>query len=367
MTIRRQKLFFWPALAAAAIPTGFQMVQSSNLDEEQERRNQKEVKALNRLAKAAEQNPAIAQQVAGNAINIKQKESSQTGSILKGIQKEFAGVNSQTLNTAKGFLKDMGKFAFSKKDQIAKGLMGGAAIAGAGYVADRAIQHDIKKNNLPFLENQQKQYSGGNIVQQATEQVANKPGIGKRALNFGKRIAKSEWKSAAGWGIGLGAAMPTMGYLAEKKQYQDMVGSTSPQQKQYAAVNGASIMNGLKAGWGKVKGAPASVGRFWKNAYKTKGGNVLEGVAGFSGQKGADLATDISKIGQESGNKLTQTVGDFLTKHNKTASVAGIGIGAGIMSAGFGQGEKLTKKGLEAVDKNAYAYQKSKEQQVPQQ
>lgn len=372
MVIRRQKLFVLPAALSLGnvltggmlVQGGVQMKQSADQAEEAEAQNRQQIKALNRLAKAAEQNPAIAQQVAGNTANIKQKESSNTGSILEGIQKEFAGVNSQTLKNAQGFLKDMGTFAWGKRKHIVSGLAMGSGMAIAGAAVDKAIQHDIKKNNLPFLDKQkqeqptQQQFSDINYLEKGKE-LAQRGGKSfgrefKSAFDFSIKKGKG-WmpKMGGGYMTAAFASMPVAGYIAEKKQYQDQLKSTTPQQseqKQFAKVNGSIFKN---------------ISNWWKSNPGERG---LNWVANFAnnGQNGKQMAQEISKIGSNSGNKWTQATGKWLENHGKTAALGAIGVGGAVMSTGWGQGEKLTKKAIKAVDKNAYAYEDSKNQQVPQ-
>ena len=51
-------------------------------------------------------------------------------------------------------------------------------------------------------------------------------------------------------------------------------------------------------------------------------------------------------------------VGKFIENNPNTANLA-VGVGGGSLIAGaYNQGEKLTKKGIKAIDKDAFAYEK---------
>lgn len=393
MIILRQKIFFLPALLNVGMlgMTGAQMVQSSQQADEAEEQNRQQiratkavakknsedaarmretqekigkqqaaigkqqVKAMNKIAKAAKDNPMVAHQFMDQMQGGQQPQQA----AFSNTQKQFAAINSQTLNTAKGFVNDLRKFAWGKRKQVANGLAMGAAIAGSSAVVDKMIQKDIKKNNLPFLDqqqqNQQKQFALVNpqTIQKGQQIVRN--GInytGKEFLNqfkFNPFAAKGKKKYGLLMTGGF-AAMPAIEYMADKAQYKNQVGSTTPQQRQYANVGSA-----MKC-----------VSNFFKN-WKKEGivAKPLETASKFMGQSGKDMAKEFQTLGAQSGNKWTQGVGNFLSKHKKTASIGGLAVGGGIMSAGWGNGEKYTKKAIESVDKNAFAYEKSKNQQIP--
>lgn len=391
MVIKRQKIFFIGALMNGGMlaMTGAQMAQSSSQAAEAEEQNRQQIKATNRatrqnsedaeklrrtqekigkqqvaamnkIAKAAKDNPMVAQQFVDQTQDPQQAMYS---------QKEFAAVNGQFLKNATGFAKDMSKFAWGHRRAVGKGLIAGGAMAGVGYGIDKVIQSDIKRNNLPFLpdksQNQQKQFGAtGSVLGQAKN-------LGKRALNFGKNEIKSGWKGHLGFGALFGG-MGAVGYLADKAQYKDQMRATQPQQqKQFANLGaikgiGSNISKFFKNPGASIKGAYGKGKEFITNE---PGRKTLDGVAKWmygenGGRKG--FVSGLSKIGNESKNPWTQKTADFLNKHKKTAAVAAIGTGGAIMSAGWGQGEKLTKKALKAVDKNAFAYEESKNQPVSQ-
>lgn len=381
MVIKRQKLFFAPVAALGTLAMGGltvgQMVQSANQAEEAEEQNRQQIKAMNRIAKAAKENPLAAEQFLAT------KQASRiegVGSIFS--QKLFAGVNSQTMKNIGGFMKDMGTFAWGKRKHIVSGLAMGAGMAATGAVVDKAIQKDIKRNNLPFLEKEQpiqQQYSDINWGEKAQEYATKGQDITKRGVKSLGRELKNTFdfsikrtvgengkkkllpKLGSGYMTAGFAALPAFSYMAEKKQYQDQIKATQSGQKQFSKLPNGSVLknigNWFKDNYGKTK-------EFLTNKPVEK---TLNGISGFinNGQNGKQMAQEISTIGKKSGNKYTQQVGKFLENHGKTAAVGAIGVGGAVMSTGWGQGEKLTKKAIKSVDPNAYAYQESKEQ-VPQ-
>lgn len=366
MVIPRQKLFFAPLalLANPAVGTaltggmlvqgGIQMKQSSDQAAEAEEQNRQQVRAMNKIAKAAENNPAVAQQF----LDIKQKQASDTSSILS--RKTFAAPNAKTLDNAIGFAKDLGRFAASKKRAILQGAVMGGTLAAGGAVVDKAIQKDIKRNNLPFLDNQnqqgQKQYSTESVLSKGQD-------FARRGFKAAGQEFKNQFKGKLGKVVTPAFILaPAAGYLAEKSQYKDQISATG--QRQYSKVPNSLLKNSskwfkgkgetIREGWGKFKNGFNE----WKNAPVK---NSMNAVGGVLGQRGDKMAEQFVELGNKSGNAWTKKTGEFLTKHGKTAAAGGLAVGMGIMSAGWGQGEKLTKKAIKSVDPNAYAYQESKE------
>ena len=334
----------------------------------------KQNRALKKIAEVAEKNPAVAQKTVDT---MQQKSYSIVSSATR-----FLARNpklSENIKNIGGFAKDMGKFAMTKKKEIGSGLMSGAGIAGMSYAADKAVQKDAKKNNIPIgIPQEQRSYAAPAI---ATKGIINTAkNIGKKALNFGKdTVNKKNLKSALGWGAVMGAAPVTMGYMADKQQYKDQVAATSqaPSQRSYAATAGGimnaakSVMSGAKNFFRNpgqnIKSMGQKISNSWTNSKGRRGQIVVDNTIGFMGGGKAgreEMVSGLKKIGQESGNKYTQNLTNLLDKNKKTAGVTTGIIGLGTMSVGFGQGEKLTKDGLKKIDRDAYKYQESKENQV---
>lgn len=373
MTVKRQKLFFWGAalnvgmgaMTAAGLKQGADAAKQTEEQMEQaEAQSRAQVKALNRVAKAAEKNPEVARRT------------------VQEMQREYA-IPAGAVNFGKnalGYAKDMGKLAWSQKKKLGGYLASGATFGVLGYGADKWIQHDIKKNNLPLLPDQQNQQKPQQKVYAATGSIMNTASEylnkGKKwAVDFGKKKwehVKANPKSTIFGGaltVGLGAGMPLMSYAADKKQIKDQMAATqgynsSPQQRSYAAVGSILSKRGKQVGDYVIK-QKDNIVNFFKNKPGLKTLDKISSFSGGGGKVGRESMVDaIAKQGAESGNSWTKNTADFLKKHEKTAAGTTILGGTALMMGGFGQGEKLTKKAIGAVDKNAYAYEKSKEQQI---
>lgn len=375
MVIKRQKLFFAPLAALGGstlgnvltggmlVQGGIQMKQSSDQAAEMEEQNREQTRALNRIAKAAKENPQVGQDV------LAVKQASDTRSILD--QREFAGVNGQTWKNIKGFGDDLRKFAWGKRRQILSGaVMAGTMTAGSAVV-DKMIQKDAKRIGMPIgnppseqdIPKEQKQYSTNSTNKSVLESGQN---LVKRGVKATGREFKDQFKGTMGKILTPAFIVaPGIGYLAERSQFKDQIAST---QKQFAKVASKSMMNGIRDFFKNPgQNIKSSYGSFkskfdkWKEAPVKKSLNT---IGGLMGQRGDKMAEEFVKLGESSKNPYTQKMGEFLTNHGKTAAVGGLAVGGGIMAAGWGQGEKLTKKAIKSVDPNAFAYQESKEQQM---
>ena len=358
----RQKEFFWGAalnlVGAAGTVAGLkqgsdQMKQAEQQAEEQAAQNKKITKALNNIAENAKNNPQAAQQAADV---MGQKQFARIN--LGGIKKVWGSIkNNPTFKNASGLAKDVGTIVKENRGELISGTLAGGVLAGSSYIADKAVQHDMKKNGIPV----QKNYALAGSVMKGL-----------------KTAGKETWKAAKnhkGMMISmaaLGAAPVGLGYMAEKQQLKDQVAST--QQKTYSL----KLKSFGKFGWVK------STGNFFKNPIKntkewwgkqplknTPGETILGFMSNMSGGGGREgvskFGQRLQELGKKSGSTWSQKTGKFISDHPKTALAASIPVGIGTMAVTWDAGEKLVRKGTKAVDKNAYAYQESKEQQIPQQ
>ena len=100
------------------------------------------------------------------------------------------------------------------------------------------------------------------------------------------------------------------------------------------------------------------------------GQGVLDGISGFFGfgkkQRAGILSDALAKdpkTGKFIYSEGTRNTAEFLRKHKRTAALGGIAVGS-IAFKPFEWGDKAVRGATRAVDKNAFAYEKSKEQQV---
>lgn len=334
----RQKEFFWGMAlnAAGAIGTGLSLKQGSDQmkqAEEQaaqaEEQNRKMTKALNKIAENAKNNPQAAQQAAD----------------VMG-QKQFAQINFAKLtatlknNKTLGNAKDVGKIVWKGKNKLIGGTMMGATMAGASYLTDKAIQKDMKKNGMPL----EKTYSAGSIMKAVK-------GTGKVLGEAAKKNKGTLITMAA-----LGSAPMALGYSAEKAQYKDQMALT---QRNYA-VPGVMAVKRL------LTGASKSVRN--SQIFKTPGQTILGGLSNLSGGGGRKgvykFGHQLNRYGKHSGSVWSQKAGKFIMDNPKTALAGSIPVGAAVLGATWGTGEKIVNKTARALDKDAFKYQDSKNQEI---
>ena len=339
----RQKEFFCGMAlnAAGAIGTGLflkqgsdQMKQAEEQAAQAEEQNRKMTKALNKIAENAKNNPQAAQQAAD----------------VMG-QKQFAQINfakltatlknNKTLGNAKGLAKDVGKIVWKGKNKlIGGGTMMGATMAGASYLTDKAIQKDMKKNGMPL----EKTYSAGSIMKAVK-------GTGKVLGEAAKKNKGTLITMAA-----LGSAPMALGYSAEKAQYKDQMALT---QRNYA-VPGVMAVKRL------LTGASKSVRN--SQIFKTPGQTILGGLSNLSGGGGRKgvykFGHQLNRYGKHSGSVWSQKAGKFIMDNPKTALAGSIPVGAAVLGATWGTGEKIVNKTARALDKDAFKYQDSKNQEI---
>lgn len=336
----RQKEFFWGMAlnAAGAIGTGLSLKQGSDqmkqAEEQAEEQNRKMTKALNKIAENAKNNPQAAQQAA-DVIGQKQFAQINFAKLTATLK------NNKTLGNAKGLAKDVGKIVWKGKNKlIGGGTMMGATMAGASYLTDKAIQKDMKKNGMPL----EKTYSAGSIMKAVK-------GTGKVLGEAAKKNKETLITMAA-----LGSAPMALGYSAEKAQYKDQMAST---QRNYA-VPGVMAVKRL------LTGASKSVRN--SQIFKTPGQTILGGLSNLSGGGGRKgvykFGHQLNRYGKYSGSVWSQKAGKFIMDNPKTALAGSIPVGSAVLGATWGTGEKIVNKTARALDKDAFKYQDSKNQEI---
>lgn len=341
----KQKNYFWGLAINGGMTalTAGSMIQAHNQGKEQEQQAEvmqqqmkQQNRALEKIAKNAAKNPQAAQQVVSTMEQRNQSAYSEDGRIkLFGI----AG-------NAAGLAKDVGKAIWNRRGFVGSGLAFAVPTALAAYGADKYIQHDLKKRGQPVTkpQEQQKAYGIASVVGK----------VGKTAsATLGKTLGKHTGSIIAG--IGFGGGIPLLSYVADKKAAGDQIKQSQskpttalPTQKNYASISG--IVKGLKSGWKSFKAHP--------------GQSVLGGMSSFAGGGGKSGVDNLAKEFKQSKNLWTQKVGGFIEKHPKTALTGGIGVGIATTFPVWSAGENITRKGLEKIDKNAFAYEKMQNQQV---
>lgn len=331
------------ALMAGSIIQGVgQAKKQAELEEEQAQRDAKMTKALNKIAENAKNNPVAMNEAA---------------SIMS--QRQYAFINPNVVRNAKGFVKDVKPLLWNNgtKKFLANGALFGTSLGVASYVTDKAIQKDAKKIGMPLGNNEQeKQYAlpaSGSIM--------------KGLKSAGKFIENNKGTVMMAGAMG---SIPAISYLTERKEFKDQIKAT--EQKQFAFPAGA--MKFMKRGASTVGKRAGSIWNSTKKSFKPivdhPGKTILGGVnrmtsfGGFGWREVENFGKGLTAAGQKSGNAWTQKAGNFIVNNPKTALVGAIPVGMAATKVSYDLSEKAVRKGAEAVDKNAFAYEKSKNQVV---
>lgn len=198
------------------------------------------------------------------------------------------------------------------KDWVKNGLKFGIIGGGINYAANKWIQHDMDKEGISMPKSKQQQFS-----------VLSK--------NFGE-VTNAAAKGG-GSGIGMKLLSPFM-YGIEG------VGSLGSYYSQKRVLKSQSLLS--QKNYSAIKDLIYSMGL----------GN----------------SSKISQIGQNwaknSGSSISKSLGNFMMKHPKGIAIAGVPLGFAGMSSVWEATDKLGKKPYEMIDKNAFAWSKSQEEQI---
>ena len=337
------------------------MAQAEDFQRQQKKEQEKQNEALNRIAKAAENNPEKAQQAAA---------------VVQ--QKSYAAVPQGFFRRAGNVTYDIAK-ALNKggqaREKLAKGLAIGTTMAVAGYGADKLIQADRKRltggASLPKPQTDPEEAKkkrrktiakiGAGTLAIAGTAIAAKHGkLGAGWEKVANR-SKSQWKGTAGrtgkdfvvgvkeniiptgkggaekWiGPGFTVLFPALsigGYaLGERKQLKDQA---KEQQKQYAeqespkkkksagsvlkkAAGGAVIAASAIAA-GRRGAFGAKTGRYLNDWYMSRGAQINKLSGGKYGQK---MVKSGSELWDKFNEKATRQA---LDKTNRSISNAKAG------------------------------------------
>lgn len=310
--------------------------------EQQAEANRNIQKTLDKIAEKADKNPQGAAEVVGQALQ----------------QRQYAKLG-KVIDDVGGLAKDVGGLVWKRKNLLIGGTMAGAAMAGTSYLADKAVQHDMKKSGIPLPhkqeKQQQRQYSGG--------------GFGKSILEGAKKVGRTlgnaakENKTMIITTSALGALPVVAGYASEKEQLRGQINATknsAPNQRSYSIMGG--VMKGLRKTGSSIK-------KGWESFRSHPGQSVLGWISNNIGQGGGrkdvmKFGHELEEAGKKSGSILSQKTGRFIYTHPKTSLLGSTGIGLAVTAGTWGAGEKAINKLARKADKNAFAYQDSKNQDV---
>lgn len=306
----KRKLFFWPAaIMAGSTLLGLKSQSDANQVNED-------------IAADQSRRDKILSNQLQQIINKDSTGDEQTAAKVVAEQK---GYSSPLL----GFVKDLGTIAKNNKKALTLGAAGAGLAAGTNYLTDKWIQKDIKKTQTP----EEKSYSVnvGSILS----------GI--------KYAGKKAWenKGTLGFAAATGAT-PLIGYLANKKAQNSMLEQTgTEEEKKY------SLLDPIKAGFSTFASHPVK---------STVG--FIASQEGGAGKNISQFGEQFSQAGAKSGNSITKGIGTFIKNNPKTSMVASIPVGIGVYKATSGLADKVVRKTARTLDKDAFKYQDSQNQEI---
>lgn len=326
---------------------------------------------------------------------------------------------SKGLNSTGKAKMDVKPLVTEAKQSFKKGMTGGAVLTGAGFAGLFALPYLAERKQLKDqVATQQKQYSEersrGSVLKKAAigtlatvgtvaalrrgGPTGLRKGLNDMYMTYGNKLAgKSGTKKLGDWMMKSGSEQYGKAWVKGrqnilKKQIKagkqaasggnffdkhnlnlkikgkNLFGRT-PEELQKIAKTGQEASGAI----GKLdasKIAKARLNRVQNGTVSRKlGQGVLEGIGGFFGVGKKQTGTFLNKMTNTNGkvgtvySKETKDFANFLKRHKRTAAAGAVGLGL-ISWKPFEWGDAATKKVMGAVDKNAFAYEKSKEQPV---
>lgn len=254
-----------------------------------------------------------------------------------------------------GFGKDVGRAVWNRRGAIKSSLVMAGIGAASGYGINKAIQKDAERLGAPLKgttawKKQQEQLRGLRGAQKEF-------GLSGLATKAGKGLWNNKGMLAMSTAF---AALPTIGYLSERKQLKEQGAATRAalaRSKSYPTpTSNPSSLVPYQTTHSSLRQREYGI-----NSVVTKG---LSGASSWLGGGGREGVSNLSKEFLNSKNPITQRVGKFLGKYTKTALAGSILVGGGISAKAFDLGDKMVKKPMKMIDKDAYAYERSKEQKL---
>lgn len=332
---------------AAGLAQGVgQMKQADEHQEENAKLQRQQIAAENKKAEAIQN---LANSGASGAARQAVQYAASDTRVLKN-QKLFARYNMQDI---KGFGKDF--LGHMKKNKKTIGGFIGFGVAGTTgkYIADKMVQQDksiMQPRNDEENQNQPRSYS----------------------------------ITAAAMGMGIGALGTISSYVTDKTKQEEMVKKTKKKDKQFSVSRAfRNGMTALKRGsWNhrqdmgvieRITNGPESKiydPRTWHWLKKVKHNpvrglaNVYNSFSMMGGETGMKSFKN-SLVGTgTSGSRLSKDVANFMDNHGATSMAAIGAIGGGALMKASELADKGTEKVFRTVDKNAFRYNDSKEEEI---
>ena len=348
-----------------------QMKQAEEHQEENAKLQKQQIAAENKKAEAI-QNLANSGNAGTTGAQAIQYAASDT-KILKN-QKLFAVKNTGIgMKDVVGFGKDMWNHIKSKKKFIIGMGAFGVGMPLGKYAVDKAIQQDrsvMQRDPQP-------------------QQRINERSFSKKVPVRGKGKSGSILSGGTLGNVAMGAVFggllgPGMNYISDKARQKQLANQVRvPEQQENAPRQRSySFRSALKNSMWRKKQSQAVTDKITSGEskllspktwhwYKGMKENAARGLASFyntfnmmGGEKGmASLKNSLTGKGS-SGSKISKKVANIMDNHGATSMAAIGAIGGGALFKGSELIEKGTEKVLRGVDRNAFKYTDSKEQEI---
>lgn len=319
----------------------------------------------------------------------------------------------------KGFGKDVGTFAGGHRDTFYNMAAGALAATAIGYGVNKILQKDhdrIKRNALKEerLKRLKKEGNNTDLVDSNNTKERSYSivsSIGNEVKMAGKGIGNSLLGRFSPGAVAttavLGSGMLIANHLITRDAVKEMAkqsakkrvdrevkkrgGKESPteeedpngypnnnkktlRQRSYSLTQkglGGMLLDGFKWAGNSAKSMANNKINSIKQGYsdfKSAPGEFILGkasthVGGYSSKDNRAGTAEFKRIGDRSGNPITKYVGKFLTENPKTALIATIPIGIGVAKVVSGIPAKLMQKGISKIDKKAWSYGQSQEEE----
>ena len=349
---------------------------------------------------------AIRKAIAGTALAAGSVLAARKGYLGEGFKNVFNTKAKDLL--AKESVQQGKKAAVS---EFKKGMTGKAALSGAGFAGLFALPYLSERKQLKdqakaqeqrqYTENYQYQNEKkkgsvlgkvalGTVATIGSVALARRVGpVGLRKnindmyMTYGKQIAGKNGNKLGNWMMKSGAteygkavkagadkAIAAGEKAAKGGRFIDKIPFIGRNEEQLkAAVKAGETAK--RANIDAVRAGNARLKRIQSGkAGRKLGQGLLDGIGGFFGVRKTDRSRFLNEVmaknpktGKPEYSEETRKVAEFLRNHKRTAALGGIAVGS-IAFKPFEWGDKAVRGATKVVDKDAFAYEKSKEQQV---
>ena len=405
MAVFKQKEFFWSAAlnvfnvgsTALSLKQGNDQMEQSEQQakaaEEQARKAsedmKKQTKAIQEQTKVYERmtkaNPIAAQQVASMQ-QIKSKAYS-SGSIFSDLTKQRNYGDTWNTQNIKGAAKELGSALWKRRKPFISFAAMGSAAAAASYLVNKGIEMDMKKHGVKIPNNKNKELAASNDDNYPQQQYYSERSCMDNYykqkefmdLNAIKNIATSAGKEYGreikGNTLGLGgiftagfAAIPALQYLSERKTLIEQAKQSRREERAQRQYSDPVVPPTPGATAPPKRSVSEQVTHFFRRTGKKFQASpvnyTLDRIAAALGTGGNSGVNKLRRDLEKSSNPIVQKAGNFLKNHKTLALAGSAGIGMSVLGSFMNIGENLIKKPLKAVDKNAFAYEDSKNQEI---